>query len=135
MTSPTPSPNRSPRATRVPWAAFAVDLFVVTMFAIVGRSSHSEGLSLPGVVVTAAPFLAGTVGGWALLVARGAPRPASTLGGIVIWLATLVAGMLLRLVTGLGVALPFVLVAASVTALGLIGWRILGAYLLHRSAP
>ena len=50
------------------------------------------------------------------------------------WAGTLVVGMLLRRVSGQGVAISFVIVAALVTALFLIGWRFLGARLVARSA-
>jgi len=42
--------------------------------------------------------------------------------------------MLLRAITGQGVALSFILVAGTVTALFLIGWRALGAWLVRRTA-
>ena len=48
--------------------------------------------------------------------------------GIPVWLCTLVVGMLLRAATGQGTAPSFVLVAATVLALFLIGSR----WLLNR---
>lgn len=119
----------------VPWGALGLDLVLVLVFALIGRASHAEGLGLAGLVVTAAPFLAGTVAGWALLLAwPAAPRPASLGGGALVWASTLVLGMALRALTGLGVQISFVLVAASFTALMLIGWRALGVYVVRRSA-
>ncbi|MFD4430245.1 DUF3054 domain-containing protein, partial [Nocardia sp. NPDC058497] len=44
-------------------------------------------------------------------------------GGIVFWLGTLVGGLVLRAVSGQGVAVSFVIVAACVLALFLLGWR------------
>jgi hypothetical protein len=41
----------------------------------------------------------------------------------VVWLATIVVGMLLRKATSAGVAASFVVVASLVTAVFLLGWR------------
>lgn len=122
------------RSPSVPWGALVLDVLLVVVFAALGRLSHAEGLGLGGLITTASPFLAGTVGAWAVLAARGAPRAATVPAGILVWAGTLVVGMLLRRVTGQGVAISFVIVAALVTALFLIGWRFLGARLVARSA-
>jgi hypothetical protein len=50
----------------------------------------------------------------------------------VIALSTLVMGMLLRLTSGDGAALPFVLVATGVLTTGLVGWRAVHAAVLAR---
>lgn len=124
----------TPRAASVPWAAFALDVVLVLVFATIGWLSHAEGVTFGGLVTTASPFLAGTVGAWALLVSRGRPRAATIPAGLLVWAMTLVVGMALRAITGQGVALSFVLVAGSFTALTLIGWRALGAWLIRRNA-
>ncbi|MCA0435498.1 MAG: DUF3054 domain-containing protein [Actinobacteria bacterium] len=118
----------------MPWGAFVLDVLLVVLFALIGRLSHAEGLTFGGLVTTASPFLAGTVGAWAVLATRGRPRPAGVAAGVLVWASTLVVGMLLRAITGQGVALSFILVAGTVTALFLIGWRALGAYLVRRTA-
>jgi hypothetical protein len=43
--------------------------------------------------------------------------------GVVVWLCTVLVGMLLRKVTAAGVAGSFILVASTVTAVSLLGWR------------
>ena len=43
---------------------------------------------------------------------------------MVVWLCTVVVGMLLRKAGSAGVAASFVIVAASVTAVLLLGWRV-----------
>jgi hypothetical protein len=43
--------------------------------------------------------------------------------GVLVWLGTLCGGMLLRVVSGQGTAFSFILVAATVLALFLLGWR------------
>lgn len=90
-----------------------VDLVLVGLFAVVGRLSHYDSLSLGGWWTTAWPFLAGCLLAWvALAVAR---RPGGTVGsGVAVWAGTLVAGMVLRQVSGQGTATAFVVVATLV---------------------
>jgi DUF3054 family protein len=99
-----------------------VDVVCVLLFCAVGRRSHDEGLSVAGVATTAWPFLSGTALGW--LAARAWQRPTAVFPtGIVVWVCTVAVGMLLRKATSAGVAASFVAVAATVTALLLLGWR------------
>ena len=99
-----------------------VDAVLVVVFSVVGRSSHAEGLGPAGVWGTAWPFLAGLAGGW--LAARAWRHPLAVWPtGLAVWAGALVVGMLLRLASGQGVALAFVIVAALTLALLLIGWR------------
>lgn len=101
----------------------AVDVVCVLVFCALGRRSHDEGLSLGGVATTAWPFLIGTILGWAL--SRGWRRPTAVAStGVIVWLSTVVVGMLLRKATSAGVAASFVVVASTVTALLLLGWRV-----------
>jgi len=88
----------------------------------VGRSSHAEGLDVAGVWGTAWPFLAGLGVGW--LAARAWRHPLAVWPtGVIVWAATLVVGMLLRLVTGQGTAVAFIVVAMLTLAVLLLGWR------------
>jgi Protein of unknown function (DUF3054) len=99
-----------------------VDVIGVLVFCAVGRRSHAEGLTLSGVAETAWPFLTGTAVGW--LVSRAWRQPTAVVPtGVVVWLSTVVVGMLLRKVSSAGVAASFVVVASTVTALLLLGWR------------
>ncbi|OBF59323.1 hypothetical protein A5787_21815 [Mycobacterium sp. 852002-50816_SCH5313054-b] len=108
---------------RLQWMAYLlVDVVAVLVFCAVGRRSHDEGLNLGGVATTAWPFLSGTVVGW--LVSRAWRRPTAVAPtGVIVWLCTVVVGMLLRKAGSAGVAASFVVVAASVTAVLLLGWR------------
>ncbi len=102
----------------------ALDVVAVLVFCAVGRRSHDEGLSVSGVAATAWPFLSGTAVGW--LASRAWRRPTAVAPtGVVVWLCTVAVGMLLRKATSAGVAASFVVVAASVTAVLLLGWRAL----------
>jgi len=108
---------------RLFWLVYlVVDVVAVLVFCAVGRRSHDEGLVLSGVATTAWPFLTGTLIGW--LASRGWRRPAAVVPtGVVVWLCTVVVGMALRKVSSAGVAVSFVVVAATVTAVLLLGWR------------
>jgi hypothetical protein len=101
--------------------AIAVDVICILIFAIVGRSSHQEATDLLGVAHTAWPFLAGCLVG--TLIGRTWRHPYSLKSGGAVWLGTVVTGMTLRLLTGAGVSLSFVIVASCVLALFLLGWR------------
>ncbi|MFX0539723.1 DUF3054 domain-containing protein [Ornithinimicrobium sp. Y1847] len=112
---------------------FFFDLLVVLLFAAAGRASHELSGDVLGVLQTAWPFLVGLAVGWLAVLRQPGDRRRWWLNGIVIWSCSLVIGMLLRLATGEGTALPFVLVAAGTLALGLIGWRAVAALVGSRS--
>lgn len=115
-------------------APFLVDLLLVIVFCAIGRRSHDEAV-LTGLLRTLWPFGAGLIVGWLLaagLTARDGfaaalrrfdPFPLWPTG-VVVWLSTLVVGMLLRVVSGQGTAVSFIIVAATVLALFLLGWRL-----------
>lgn len=109
--------------------AAVLDALFVVAFAIAGRSSHAEGLDVAGVWGTAWPFLVGAAIGWAVSFAWRRPfavRPT----GVAAWAGALIVGMLLRALTGEGIAAPFIVVAAITLAVFLIGWRALAALVL-----
>src|ERR1700709_1229832 len=99
-------------ATRVrPAVAVLADVVCVVVFCTIGRRSHAEGITVAGVAETAWPFLAGTALGW--LVGRGWRRPTDLAPtGLVVWLSTVIVGMLLRKATSAGIAVSFVVVAS-----------------------
>ncbi|AFC56290.1 hypothetical protein OCQ_47780 [Mycobacterium paraintracellulare] len=108
-----------------------MDVVGVLVFCALGRRSHDEGLNLTGIATTAWPFLSGTAVGW--LAARGWRRPTAVAPtGVVVWLSTVVVGMVLRKATSAGVAASFVVVATAVTALLLLGWRVAVGLTLRR---
>ena len=120
---------RAPRA--LGW--LGVDIGCVLVFCAVGRRSHDEGLNLAGVAATAWPFLTGTLLGWVL--SRGWRRPTAVAPtGLTVWVCTVAVGMLLRKVSSAGVAVSFVVVASTVTALLLLGWRAALLPVLRRRA-
>jgi hypothetical protein len=108
--------------------AAVLDAVLVVVFAAVGRRSHAEGLDVAGIARTAAPFLGGAAVGWvvALLTLDAGPR--SLVFGVVVLAATVVVGMLLRVVLDQGTAISFVVVATTVLALLLLGWRLVARW-------
>ncbi len=109
------------RSARV---AVLLDVCCVLVFVIIGRASHTKGETLGGIASTAWPFLAGLALGWILSRAWRRPlalRPA----GMVVWLVTVALGMVLRVVSGQGTAVAFIIVALAVLGLFLLGWRLL----------
>ncbi len=117
---------------RLRWLAWlAVDVIAVLVFCAVGRRSHDEGLNLGGIATTAWPFVSGTVVGW--LVSRAWRRPTAVAPtGVIVWLCTVAVGMLLRKASSAGVAASFVVVAASVTAVLMLGWRAVAELAVRR---
>jgi hypothetical protein len=109
----------------------ALDAVLVVVFATFGRGAHSEGLGAAQVWGTAWPFLVGLAAGW-LVVLLARRDPASVPAGVLVWLVTLVGGMVIR---GLGDGrVPhwsFMLVAATVTAVILVGWRAVRAAVIR----
>jgi len=124
-------PIDSPEQTRAALVALATDVVCVLVFCTIGRRSHAEGLTVMGITETAWPFLAGTAVGW--LFARGWRRPVAVVPtGVVVWLSTVVVGMLLRKASSQGVSPSFIVVASLVTALLLLGWRVAAALMITR---
>ncbi|MGN7190042.1 MULTISPECIES: DUF3054 domain-containing protein [unclassified Curtobacterium] len=119
------------------WLAAVVDIVLIVAFALIGRSSHAEASSVAGTWTTAYPFLAG----WAVgsLVSLAWKRPLRIWPtGVVVWVATVAVGMLLRVLTGQGdvagdpLPLSFVIVATVVLGLFLVGWRAIVRPLVER---
>lgn len=106
-----------------------LDVLAVLLFAAVGRRSHAEGLDVAGIVRTAGPFLVGTAAGWLLASVTLDGGPRSLQFGAVVLTATVVLGMLFRRVAGEGTAASFVVVATTVLAVLLLGWRLVAGLL------
>lgn len=119
MNASAPNPVTPSVRTRV---ALPLDLLLVVLFAIAGRLSHGEGLGITDLWNTAWPFLVGCMAGWQ--ASRGWRNPGSMRTGIIVWLGSLVVGMILRVyLAEQTAAISFIIVAAIVLAVLLIGWR------------
>ncbi|HEY6274977.1 MAG TPA: DUF3054 domain-containing protein [Streptosporangiaceae bacterium] len=100
------------------------DVVVVLAFVVIGRANHHTGETLAGVASTSWPFLTGLAAGE--LAARAWRRPAALVPtGLIVWLVTLGAGQLLRVVSGQGTELAFIAVSAAFLGLFLLGWRLI----------
>lgn len=117
------------RSARV---AVVLDACCVLIFVIIGRASHTKGETLAGIASTAWPFLCGLAAGWAATRAWRRPlaiRPS----GLAIWLGTVALGMVVRVVSGQGTAVAFIIVALAFLGLFLLGWRLIAAAALRRT--
>jgi hypothetical protein len=100
-----------------------LDLGCVLVFAIAGKGSHEAGRSEWVVLAIVWPFAVAVLVahvGW-LVRARDARRVWSE--GVVVLGVTFVLGMVLRVVSGRGIAPGFLVVAAVFLALTMLGWR------------
>jgi Protein of unknown function (DUF3054) len=117
--------------------AVVLDVCCVLVFAIIGRASHTKGETLAGIASTSWPFLCGLAVGWAWLWAsavrmsgaRAWRRPfaisAIRPAGLMVWLSTVAVGMILRVISGQGTAIAFIVVALAFLGLFLLGWRLI----------
>lgn len=99
-----------------------IDLVLVVVFAAIGRASHAEALDAGGLARTAMPFVGAALLVWIFIVLTNRTFPPLR-EGLVVWGATLVLGMVFRMMVGDGVQAAFVAVAAAVLAAFLLGWR------------
>jgi Protein of unknown function (DUF3054) len=102
--------------------AVALDIAIVLVFVAIGRTAHADGVTIAGLASTAWPFLAGLGVGW-LALARGRRDGMALSSGLVVWISTVVLGMVFRVVSGQGTAVAFVFVALGFLGLTMVGWR------------
>ena len=103
--------------------AFLVDVAAVVLFASIGRASHAEGVTPGGVLLVAWPFLVALAVGWGLARSLRADWPVRVPGSPVVWLTTVLLGLVLRVATGGGFAWSFAAVTAIVLGVLVVGWR------------
>lgn len=107
--------------------SFVLDLLLVVSFVLIGLSSHDEN-ALAGAAMTLWPFAVGLASGW--LAARAWRKPRAIVPtGLVVWVSTVAVGMLLRVLSGQGIQLSFVVVASVVLGVFLVGWRLMARVL------
>ncbi len=121
----------APATSRTAALALLADVVAVAVFVLIGRRSHDEGDAVLGFLSTAWPFLTGLgVGWWSVRAWRRPTRVWPE--GVVIWLAIVVVGNLLRVVSGQGTAFSFIIVTLVVLAAFLLGWRAVFATVQRR---
>lgn len=112
-------------------AWLGLDVVAVVIFVGIGRAVHTHGLGFVGFVSTAWPFASGLAIGWLVLkVWHSSGR--SMRDGITIWVSTVAIGMILRFVSGQGIAAAFVFVALGFLGAAMLGWRLIEV-LIRRS--
>lgn len=101
----------------------AADLACVLALAVGGKSSHEAGESDWVLLVIAWPFAvaAGLTHAW--LVSRGRRTERAWTEGATVVAATYLLGMLLRVISGRGLAPGFLVVAGLFLAATMLGWR------------
>lgn len=125
-------PGSAPDRRRIVVAA-VLDVVAIGLFATLGRSSHDAGVTLGGVASTMWPFLVGAAVGW--LAASAWLRPTRIVPtAVVVWVATVAVGMVLRALSGQGTAASFVVVASVFLAATLVGWRVLAGVVARTRA-
>jgi hypothetical protein len=104
--------------------AAAFDVAAVLIFVAIGRRSHDEdGNALVGALRVAAPFVIGLGLAWS--TSRAWRRPEAVDIGVVVWLVTVAAGMLLRrFAFDRGTATSFIIVASIALGVLMLGWRL-----------
>ena len=121
-------PSRTPAGFA---ATVGIDLLAVIVFVLIGRASHGEGIL--GLLVTLWPFAVGLLVGHVLALVLGQRETRSVRwAGVVVWVSTVVVGMVLRAVSGQGVQLSFVIVTVLVLAALLLGWRFVAWLIVRR---
>ncbi|MBF4995211.1 DUF3054 domain-containing protein [Arthrobacter gandavensis] len=109
----------------------AADVVLILVFAALGRDTHAHGVDPAGVLLTASPFVAAALSGWALLRLRH--RPASLWPhGILLWLITAGGGLAVRALAGAGTAFSFQLVTFSVLGAFLLLPRLASSLVMRR---
>ena len=106
------------------------DVCCVLVFVVIGRANHHAGETLAGVASTAWPFLAGLAIGE--VAVRAWRRPLALVPtGAGVWAGTVAGGQVLRVISGQGTAVAFIVVSVLFLGLFLLGWR-LGVRLIAR---
>lgn len=122
--------TQPPRTTARLWP-IAADLVCVFALAVGGKQSHEPGEALGTVLAIAWPFAlaAGLAHAW--LVPRARPTDRVWPEGATVWAVTYVLGMVLRGLSGRGLAPAFLVVAGAFLAATMLGWRLV-ALLVRR---
>lgn len=103
------------------WPALVADTVSILAFAVVGIASHDGDLAGAFARVVW-PFAVGGAAGWVWTRAWRAPDRVWPVG-VAVWSTTVLLGLVLRAVTGGGVAWSFAAVTAVFLAITMLGWR------------
>lgn len=104
--------------------ALVGDLLIVMVFVSIGLVQHGTPLTSENVFIVGWPFAVGVLLGHLAIRAWRAPF-ALWPQGVFVWAITIAAAMVIRTAFGAGTDPSFVIVAAAVTAVLMLGWRAL----------
>ena len=108
--------------SRIALRPFLFDVVCVMAFVFIGTRNHDTDTGAGGVFSVAAPFLMSL---FAVHVVGLAARAKTITAGIIIWVATVSLGMVLRhWVFDKGTATAFVVVATVFLGGSMVGWRV-----------
>ncbi len=116
-----------------------MDFFAIFAFAVLARAAHNteaDPFTLTNILDTLWPFLIGGAIGHAICAAaKKHPLPLAP-GGIIVWLATAATGLIIWAVRNGAVPhWSFIIVATVMSALLLLGVRLLAKILLKDRTP
>ncbi|MGG5174219.1 DUF3054 domain-containing protein [Pseudarthrobacter sp. J1763] len=106
------------------------DAVLILLFAALGRSAHEHSETFFGIVATAWPFLLGAVLAWVVLGIWKKPLRIWS-NGVFLVVITVAVGMVLRVLTGAGTAVAFIIVALVSLAVFLLGHRAIALLILR----
>ncbi len=123
------SDESSPRISA--WIAFLVDLVAVVVFVLIGRRTHHEDAGFTGFLRVVWPFAVALVVGWAIARLDRAPLAWGRVA--ILWLTTVVLGMVLRIaVDGHDFKVAFTIVATLFLGACFFGWRLVYVVVTRR---
>ncbi|MEZ0579049.1 DUF3054 domain-containing protein [Nocardioides sp. MH1] len=127
--------STQPRAVgRWAWPLVA-DLLCVLALAAGGKSSHEPGDSAWVVLVIVWPFALAVLAAHVVLLARGASTRRIVPEGLTVLVVAYGLGMLLRGLSGRGLAPGFLVVAAVFLTVTVLGWRAVARLVAARRSP
>jgi FtsH-binding integral membrane protein len=118
--------------SRPVWWALVADLVCVVAFAAGGKDAHDQSSTWWVVLRIAWPFALACLIGWAVVVRRGWDSRQWRPAGVAVLASTYVLGMVLRLISGRGIAVGFLIVSIVFLAVTMLGWRLLAGWLVRR---
>ena len=111
--------------------ALALDVLFLLLFVGIGRNTHQHSITVSGMASTLWPFLTGLLVGW-FVVWRLHRAGSLPVNGLLIVLMTVSFGMILRVLSGQGTVLAFIIVAFAFLTLFLVGWRLISQIITRR---
>ena len=117
--------STEPRGSGRRWGPMVADLACVLALAVGGKSSHEASEPFWVVLAIVWPFALAAASAHLWLISRGRQTRRVWPEGVSVLAATYVIGMLLRALSGRGLAPGFLIVAGVFLAATMLGWRLM----------